>query len=48
MGCRAKRAFFEVGGGVALRAALVFGKQSSFRELYGLVCAVLLVERRGE
>lgn len=46
VGARAKRAFFTVAGGVV--ACSAFGERSPLNEEYGLLCAVALVERRGE
>ena len=48
VGTRAKRAFLTVGGGVKFRSKVAFGERSLFNERYGLFCAVVRVERRGE
>lgn len=45
---RAKRALLAVGGGVVFRSRFTFGERSLLRVLYGLLCAVVLVERLGE
>lgn len=45
-GARAKRVFFTVGGGVVTRCAV--GERSPLKEEYGLLCAVVRVERRGD
>lgn len=46
VGARAKRVCFTVGGGVESRGAP--GDRSLLNELYGLLCAELLLDRRGE
>lgn len=50
VGARAKRAFFTVGGGVMLRCWwwCWCSSLSLLKEEYGLLCAVLRVDRRGE
>lgn len=45
---RANRAFLTVAGGVVLNWGRGLGERSPFNEEYGLLCAVLLLERRGE